>query len=279
LPTWGQGQKGNRWIGFRITTGTTNLEIAAGLLARSKRRTGEDKIPAFITAPFPIGNARPSLLPNLPGYSFGGFNLTNNPSTRMSIQNVAITSNVATLYVTILEGLKPTTSQTISVQGTQTVTSGGGSNFNVTNAAITGVTIDSTTGVGTITFALSSSDIAKTVDSGLAVSPVAETADAATSTSKGLQFALSGGNSTVHNDRVVSWSYTFPSAPVSATINLQGAAVDLEANYTTLDTQGTIVAAGETRTLSIPASVNFVRCTISALSGGTNPTVIARIMD
>jgi hypothetical protein len=233
-------------------------------------------MPAYITAPQQI---RPSLLPNLPGYSLGTFNLTNNPVTRLSIQNVAITSNVATVYVTILEGFKPTTNQLITIQGTQTVTSGGGSNFNVTNAAITAVTIDSTTGVGTITFALTSSDIAKTVDSGMAYVPPAETGDTATSSTKGQQFALAGGSQTVYDMRVVSWSYTFPSAPVSATINLQGAAVDLEANYTTLDTQNTIVAGGETRVLSVPASVNFVRCTISALSGGTNPTVIARIMD
>lgn len=235
-------------------------------------------MPAYISAPVPIGQPRTALLPNLPGYSLGGMALTNNPSTRMSIQSVAITSNVATVAVTILDGFKPTTAQTISIQGTQTVTSGGAPNFNVTNAQITGVTIDSTTGVGTITFALTSSNIATTTDSGIAIAPVAETSDTATSSTKGLQFALSGGNETVFNDRVVSWSYTFPSAPASATINLQGAAVDLDANYTTLDFQNTIVAAGETRVLSVPASVNFVRVTISALSGGSSPTVIARVM-
>lgn len=235
-------------------------------------------MPAFITSPVQI---RPALYPGKLGYSLGDQD-TKLPVARLQVTSVAITSNVATLGVKVLEGNIPVVTAgqpapVITVQGTQTTTSGGAPNFNVTNVALTAVSIDSGTGIGTLTFALVSTDIATTPDSGMAYVPVPETADTATSSTKGRQFALSGGSQTVFNDRVVSWSYEFPSAPSSATVNLQGANVDKEAAYTTLDTQATIVAAGETRTLSIPASVNFVRITLSALSGGTNPTIIGRI--
>ena len=197
------------------------------------------------------------------------------PGTRMSIQDVAITSNVATLTVTILEGFIPTVGGTISVQGTQTSTSGGAPNFNVTNATITAVSISSTTGAGTISFALTSSNIATTADSGMAVAPPYITYDTLPgSAMAGLQFAVSSGSDAVNNQRGVTWFTNYTGSPSTVAANLQGADVDADAYYATIDSSTN--AAGESRSLS---NVNYPFLRIQmASTGGTSPTCAAGMM-
>lgn len=197
------------------------------------------------------------------------------PNTRMSIQSVAIATNVATLAVTILEGPIPIVGNLVTVTGTQTSTSGGGSNFNLTNASITGVTINITTGVGTITYALTSNNISTTTDSGLAVVPPAAVFQTLpSSATAGLQFAVSPATNASNNQRGVTWFTQYTGSPSTVTMNLQGSDIDQDSYYTTIDSSAN--SAGESRSLS---NVNYSFLRIQAAStGGTTPKCLAGIM-
>lgn len=193
----------------------------------------------------------------------------------MAVTSVAITSNVATLGVTLLEGPIPIVGALISVQGTQTATSGGAPNFNVTNVALASVSINSTTGIGTVTFALTSSNISTTADSGMALVPapiVTETLPA--SATAGQQFAVAAGNLATNGQRGITWFTQYTGSPSTVTANLQGSDVDTDASYTTIDTSS--VATGETRALA-NVNYNFYRVQMAS-TGGTSPKCAAGIL-
>lgn len=219
----------------------------------------------------------PVLIAGQPGYSFGSFD-RHQPTARMLVTSVAITSNVATLAVTLVEGKAPTTSQLVTIQGTQTATSGGGSNFNLTNVAITGVSGFNTgnNDTGTITFALTSSDIATTTDAGEAYAPVAEIGDTMTASGAGAtgrafgMFSMSGLAS---NSRDVGWSVDTPSAPSTFTAVLQSSMTNNDADFVTIDTT---TAIGDRTVLGVRAI--YLRGKVTAVSGGTNPTVVLKIL-
>lgn len=124
-------------------------------------------------------------LPGTPVYVWGSLSDRVSP-TKMTISNVALTSNVATLTVQVIEGNVPVAGQLVTVLGTQT-SSGV---FNVNAVAIASVSINATTGAGTITFALTNANIASTADSGLAVAPPAITFEAVTTNENSEAVAL-----------------------------------------------------------------------------------------
>jgi hypothetical protein len=227
--------------------------------------------PAYQASPFP---QRSSLIPGVIGFSFGSFN-THDPGSRFQITSVAINgSNVATIAVELLEGFIPTVGSLISIQGTQTATSGGAPNFNVTNVAIASVSINANTGIGTITFALVSNTIATTPDAGEALVPPPIVLEALPVTATaGKQFAVSPATNASANQRGVSWFTIFSGSPSTVTINLQGADVDQDSAYTTIDSSS--VATGESRSLS---DVNYAFYRIQAAStGGSSPKIAAGI--
>jgi hypothetical protein len=228
-------------------------------------------VTAYLTSPFSL---RDSLIPGKIGFSYGSFD-THNPGSRMQVTSVAITTNVATLAVVLLEGPIPIVGNLISVQGTQTVTSGGAPNFNVTNVALASVSINLTTGIGTITFALTSSNIATTLDAGMAIVPAAIVLETLpSSATAGKQFAVASANLASDGQRGITWFTQFSGSPSTVTMNLQGSDVDQDAEYTTID-QSTN-AAGESRSLG---NVNYQFYRIQAAStGGTSPKVAAGIM-
>jgi hypothetical protein len=112
-------------------------------------------------------------LPGTPVYVWGSQNERISP-TKMTISNVALASNVATLTVQVIEGNVPVVGQLVTVTGTQTASGA----FNVTAVAIASVSVNATTGAGTITLALTHADVSSTADSGLAVAPVPLTFEA-----------------------------------------------------------------------------------------------------
>ena len=225
---------------------------------------------AYLTSPFA---QRMALLPGVVGYSFGSFD-THNPGARMQVTSVAITSNVATLAVTLLEGPIPVVSTLsaplITVRGTQAASG----LFNVTNVALASVSLDSITGIGTVTFALTNANIATTADAGTALAPapiVFETLP--TSATSGQQFAVARSNLATQAERGISWFTLFAGSPATVSIKLQGADVDQDAAYTTVDTS--TVATGESRSVG-DINYNFYR--INAIcTGGTSPTFAAGI--
>jgi hypothetical protein len=196
----------------------------------------------------------------------------------MLVTAVAIATNVATLTVQILEGPIPVVSTLsaplITVRGTQMVTSGGAPNFNVTNVALASVSITASTGIGTVTFALTSNDISTTSDSGMALVPtpiVFETLPG--SATAGLQFAVSRSTLAADAQRGVVWFTQFAGSPSTVTMNLQGADIDADTYYTTVDTS--TLATGESRSIG-NVNYNFYRVK-AASTGGSSPTFAAGI--
>jgi hypothetical protein len=220
-------------------------------------------MPAYVAPP--LGKAI-ALLPGIVGYSFGGFN-DRTPPARLSIQSVSVTSNVVTLNCTLLEGLIPLVGQLITVRGLQTAAA-----MNVTNVAIASISLNLTTGIGTITYAATTPNVAaSTPDSGLAIVPLSETTDTMANGS-GQQFAMQAASGLASNSRDIGWSIeSFGGATFTA--NLQVSDTDADADYTTV---ATMTSAGQATVTGIRA--NFVRINLSGVSGGTSPTAIGKIL-
>lgn len=129
--------------------------------------------------------AIPLALPGIPTFFWGSLSDRISP-TKMTISQVALTSNVATLTVQVIEGNVPVAGQLVTVTGTQT-SSGA---FNVSQIAIASATINATSGAGTITYALTHANVTATADSGLAVAPQIATYEAVTTNENSQAIAL-----------------------------------------------------------------------------------------
>jgi hypothetical protein len=129
--------------------------------------------------------AVPLALPGIPVYVWGSLSDRIAP-TRMTISNVALTTNVATLTVKVIEGNVPAVGQLVTVKGTQQAAGA----FNVTAVAITGVAINATTGAGTITFALTHANVGSVADSGMAIAPQAISFEAVVTNESSIAVAL-----------------------------------------------------------------------------------------
>jgi hypothetical protein len=200
-----------------------------------------------------------------PGYSFGSKNLLR-PTVKGIVTAVAVATNVVTLSVIIQEGFIPAIGDLISVAGTQTDSGGA----NVVNVALASVTITATTGVGTFTYAATASNQAKTADEGTFIVLVPEVAEAL-AVAKGKQFAISGYG--------ISWAYTCPSAPSTIAIQLEGAIDDVDSEYTIIGSSETATSGYNEFFATLPELVRFVRLNVTATTGGTNPTIIGKILN
>lgn len=232
-------------------------------------------MPPYKSSVFQVN--RKSLVPGQPAYSFGSLNTLVAP-TKMLVSNVALTSNVVTLSVKVVEGPIPVVANVlapqISVQGT-TSTSG---LFNVNNVALTTVAIDPITGIGTVTFPLTHADVVSVANTGIAIVPQPEVPDTLTSGKQsGESFAVPATYSS--NDGThIEWAYSFPTAPAAATLQLEGAMLDIDNEYSSIDKPGTTVltAGGETRSITSPQRWNFLRITVLTISG-SNFTGLGKI--
>lgn len=222
-------------------------------------------MPAYVSTP--LGPPPETLQPGVPGYAFGSFN-ANLPTTKMLVTTTASTGGTATVGVQVIEGKIPDVGSLVTIRGT----SQGAGAFNVTNIAITAVSIVAGTGVGTIQFALVGT-VVSAADAGLALVPTPEVGEALTNaTSKTFAVPEPVGSDT--NQKGVVWSTSYPSAPGAVTMVLQGSLFDIDGQYQTVDTSTNV--NGETRVYG-PSNFRFFRLKASGVSGGTNPTVIGKI--
>jgi hypothetical protein len=223
-------------------------------------------MPPYQTNPI-AGPPPPMLQPGVPVLAFGTL-LHGHPTVRAYVTNVAITSNVATVTVQIMEGFIPAVGDLVSIVCSNSI-------FNVTDAVITAISITAATGAGTITFALTHADVGSVAASGTVLStqspvPLALTGSAQKSQQYAIQAAKGQG-------RGISWSYSCPSAPVSIAVQLEGAINDNDADYVLIGTSQT-TAAGAQQLATAPVNCNFVRLQVTASSGGTLPTILGRIL-
>lgn len=224
-------------------------------------------MPSYDASPF--ANPVQTLSEGMPAYLFGSYNQDVSP-TRFQISQVQIASNVATLTGTVLQGNIPAVGSLISVRGTAT----GAGEFNVTNQAITAVSITASTGVGTIQFALTGSNVGPVADGGVAIIPqpeVGETLAAGAS----IPATLAYNDPTTTGSRTVKAQVTFPTAPTTVTVTVESATVNVDSQFITLGTVVNAANAGNILAVTIDNG-KFYRFRVSSLTG--SGTIVAKLL-
>jgi hypothetical protein len=237
-------------------------------------------MPAYTTDPSqPVA----MLIPGVPAYSAGSKN-QNKPNTRMAVTTSAVSSNVVTLGVQVVEGDIPAVGSTLYVSGTTRDASG----LNSTDGSrtISAVSIAAATGIGTISYAKTASDLVTAADPGTAYALVPEVAEASVPNQAYQAFAIPRtGNVTPGSKMTAVIRVKYPSAPAAIKWNLQAAANNVDGDFVDLfsDSGGDVTVAGtfsEGGSFSLefwPNAWAFLRYKDKGSSGGTNPSVIATI--
>lgn len=229
-------------------------------------------MPSYNTSGFA---APPKLLTaGWPEYLYGKFPTDVSP-TRMTISQVAIASNVATLTVQIVEGNLPSVGSLISVQGT--VSDSGAAN--VSSVALTAVSINATSGAGTVTYAATGTNQSATSDSGSAIVPQPIQFDTLAN-GRSIPCAPPANDPNTDGARTFTAQVIFGSLPTACTVTLQGSLVDQNADYYSLGTVATVAGGAVTQqgvqfTLT---NERFLRFNVSGVTGGTSPTIAAAIL-
>ena len=231
-------------------------------------------MPAFSASPF---TALPeTAIPGKPAYFFGSLPVDTD-DMRMTITNVALTSNVATVIGTILTGNKPAVGNLISIQGT-TQASGA---FNVTNVALTGVSVTGA-GVATLTFALTHADVASHSDSGQGMVPIQETSETLAN-GQSVPIYVPSQEPNDNGVKTITTCVTFPALPTSVNVVLQSALNWNSPNseWTQVGSVNVATVSGSTQTVG-PMQVfslqggRFFRLSVSGLTG--SGTIIAKMV-
>lgn len=205
---------------------------------------------------------------NISGTTVKGLGMLTSPS-RFLITQVQLTSNVATITGSIIEGEIPQVGALITVRGTQT----SAGLFNVTAIAITAVSINASTGIGTISYALVNANIGATADAGLGIVPQVENTETIVNGAS-IPITIPVQDPKTDAARTISFIIEFPSGlPVAATVDLQTALLNQDSEYTKFSNLVTIAASAiSAGTLNPQLTLNqarFYRLNISGVSGGT----------
>jgi hypothetical protein len=218
-------------------------------------------MPPFMTLP-PNIQPRRGITAGLPAYCAGSFAYGQSPG-KFFVTSVAVAANVVTLGVKQTEGQAPIVGNLITVMGTVA----GGAPVNVTRVALASVTLNAS-GVGTLTYAATTGNIATTPDGGQATVDVAEVAENI-AVAKLQQFALdpTAGYG-------LTWSYSCPTNPATLSIQLEAAINDNDAEYAIVGTAVTTVT-GATTIGTVPELSRFVRLNTTINTGGG--TMVAKI--
>src|ERR1700739_3793589 len=224
-----------------------------------------------------------SLIPGVPAYSAGS--LRSGPPCKMIIDHDSVSANVVTLSVTVVEGNIPSIGDILYVYAT--TNNAGGLNEQTGLVTVASVSITAATGKGTITYALTTGNLANTPDTGYAIAVPGETAEASVPNQAYRAFAIQKLSPELGANRSATISVTEPSAPAAIKWTLQAAMRNVDSEYVEIikdiTSAGTFSDSGapgftSATTQFWPGSWNFVRYKDTGSSGGTNPTVIAKIM-
>ena len=211
----------------------------------------------------------PLLQPGVPGYAFGSIDRSF-PTTLLQITNVALTSNVATVTVLVRKGKIPIAGALISITGTSNASGA----FNVSSVAISTVSIDASTGIGTITFTLTHADVVSAPAAGQGHVPVPEVPETL-AVQKSQAFAIQNA---IGRGYGISWGYTCPSAPSTISIQLEGAENNNDSEFTLIGSALTTTTGYNETFAQVPNLVNFVRLRVTATTGGTSPTIVGKLL-
>lgn len=195
---------------------------------------------------------------NVPCYLLGTRNMKQG-DTWMRVSNVVGNGSTATLTVQIYAGEIPIVGALVSVQQLANTA------FNVSRAPLTAVSIDATTGAGTISFA-SATTLSTTADVGVADAEVPEIGEALANGTTAPAALLN-----MELDYVIlNASVSFQTLPTAVTITLEGSMSDIKTgDYVNLGTVATVAASAIVGIPSINISDKYqaYRFRISGLSG------------
>jgi hypothetical protein len=186
------------------------------------------------------------VLPGKPAYLYGSL-ATDTQDTLLQVTNVAATGGTATVSVYVRAGNIPVVGNLISIAGTQ-ASSG---LFNVSSAPLTNVTINATTGIGTVQFALVGT-VSSVADSGRALVPIQEVPETlAANTSVPVYVPSQEPNDM--GEKSITTAVTFPTMPTAAVVKLYSA-INLPINlpgsagseWTVVGTVATVAASAQT---------------------------------
>ena len=213
------------------------------------------------------------LMKGVPAYLFGGLNMLRGNASG-TVTQTAIATNVGTVTVQINQGPIPLVGDYITIWGTALQTG----LFNVTRALVTAVSITATTGAGTISFSLTGTDQTATADPGMFLVEIGETSETLTTTTFSAPICVQAPEG--DSQFTIPLAVSCPSMPTAATFTLQVAIRDIAAEYT--NTTGVVTIAGSVFTAGPVVQVTlqrgyFYRLAVTGVSGGTNPTVIAKV--
>jgi hypothetical protein len=228
-------------------------------------------MPAYIQPTLSNRNVQQAV-PELAAYLIGSLNRLVAP-TKMKVTSVQLTSPLAVVGVAVTEGQLPVVGQLVSIVGAAP------SYFNVVNAKISAVSFTDTPedGIGTISFALTNSNIATTLTTGAALAPQVETGETivtGASSNLALQF-----NTGPDNGRAFRADVLFPVVPNQCTVTIQGAAIDVDAAYVDIATVATVTGAAVQGNTSIVVDGflgQFVRFNVKNLILGSG-TIVAKV--
>jgi hypothetical protein len=194
----------------------------------------------------------------------------NKPVVKAVVTSVAIASNVATLGIAMVEGYIPAIGDLITVVNTATDSGAA----NVANVALTAVSINAATGIGTVQYAATGSNQVTTPDIGMAYISPAEVAEAL-AVGKSKAFAI---QNTIGRGYGITWGYNCPSAPSTIAIQLEGAINNIDSEFTIIGSSQTVTNAYTEIVAQLPNLVQFIRQHVTATTGGSSPSIVGKLL-
>jgi hypothetical protein len=231
-------------------------------------------MPLFNASPF-SHNTIQRLTPGRPNYLFGAWNDKTSP-TKLQITSVQATTGTATLGVVVVDGNIPAVGSLLTVYGTAT-----NSQFNVTNAVLSAVSITASTGVGTVSWTGAFSAVSQTNDAGVGLIPQPETSDSFSASVQSVAVAAPDTKPWSPDGiaDTVQCEVNFPTLPTACVVSLQGCLYldPAGANFQTAIANVVTVAASAATygTLSYTGKFAFYRYGISGVSG--SGTIVGKL--
>jgi hypothetical protein len=232
-------------------------------------------MPPYITSPF-----KPSptlLIPGFPTYLWGSWNDKTGP-TQGTVLSDSGNGATSTVKFQLTSGNVPIVGALVTIVGTANAAGA----YNVTNAKILSVSAPTNPdfGIYTITFS-GTGNSASAADAGQLIIPQPEIAEALTAISSA-PAVMPYGNATFNQNQGLTAVVSFPSLPTSVVVVLQQAVQDLDSEYATVATVatvsgGVVTAAGSQITVD-PTLGRFFRFSNGTVTGGTLPTIIAKLL-
>lgn len=225
-------------------------------------------MPAYVNSPF---SQQPLNMKGVPTYLWGYFDQRIG-NTNAYVTNTALTSDVATVTLQILNGPMPVVGAPISIINSKN----GSAIFNVARALITAVDINADTGAGTVTFALTGSNVASAADQGTVI---IENAEIPETLAEGASIAAAFQVPDSDSQYTVPVSVTFPTMPTAATVTLQRAVVGRDLlEWTDTTAVVTVAASAYTAGPMVEATLErgyLYRFLVSGVTG--SGTILARL--